>query len=214
MAWPSTLVRTKNWGNETLTDTDLEGQLDLIIDWSNDMSNATTGHKHDGTTSEGPLLSVLASTVTSAVTFSGVINLSGTAGTFTNDPVFSSGNGLMPSGGIIAWSGAISAIPTGWVICDGTNSTPDLSGHFIIHADADSGGTHNPDDTPTMTSAHSHTMDAHTHTLIHKNGSDPRLQTTSDGSNETNSDYTTSATSTMQSAGSQTGYALAYIMKT
>lgn len=54
MAWPSSLARTKNWGTEVLTDSDLEGQFDLIINYINDMMNATTGHKHDATTSEGP----------------------------------------------------------------------------------------------------------------------------------------------------------------
>lgn len=60
MAYPSTLVRTKNWGTETLTDADLEGQLDLIIDWVNAVSDSSSGHKHDGTTSEGPKLSLTA----------------------------------------------------------------------------------------------------------------------------------------------------------
>lgn len=43
--------------------------------------------------------------------------------------------------GIIAmWSGTIATIPTGWVLCDGTNSTPDLRDKFIIGASADNGG--------------------------------------------------------------------------
>ena len=37
----------------------------------------------------------------------------------------------IPSGLIAMWSGFLSAIPTGWVLCDGTNSTPDLSGRFV-----------------------------------------------------------------------------------
>ena len=51
------------------------------------------------------------------------------------------------AGIIVMWSGAISAIPTGWVICDGTSSTPDLTDRFVIHADSDSGGTNNVGDT-------------------------------------------------------------------
>jgi hypothetical protein len=39
-----------------------------------------------------------------------------------------------PSGGIIMWSGSIAAIPAGWVICDGTNSTPDLRDRFVVGA--------------------------------------------------------------------------------
>ena len=38
----------------------------------------------------------------------------------------------VPSGGIIIWSGAANAIPSGWVLCDGNNSTPDLRGRFVV----------------------------------------------------------------------------------
>jgi microcystin-dependent protein len=53
----------------------------------------------------------------------------------------------VPAGGIIMWSGAISAIPSGWVICDGANSTPNLTDRFVIHASADSGATYDVGDT-------------------------------------------------------------------
>lgn len=49
----------------------------------------------------------------------------------------------VPSGVIVMWSGAVSAIPSGWVICDGTNGTPNLTDRFVVHADADTGGTRN-----------------------------------------------------------------------
>ena len=39
-----------------------------------------------------------------------------------------------PSGGIIMWSGAENAIPAGWVLCNGTNSTPDLRNRFVVGA--------------------------------------------------------------------------------
>ena len=44
------------------------------------------------------------------------------------------GGGGVPSGGIIIWSGAANAIPTGFVLCDGNNSTPDLRDRFIVGA--------------------------------------------------------------------------------
>ena len=44
------------------------------------------------------------------------------------------GTGAFVSGMIIAWSGATNAIPTGFVLCDGNNSTPDLRDRFIIGA--------------------------------------------------------------------------------
>lgn len=64
---------------------------------------------------------------------------------------------LFPSGGIIMWSGSIASIPSGWVICDGTNSTPDLRNRFIVgagstYAVAATGGT-----TDAVVVSHTHT---------------------------------------------------------
>lgn len=77
---------------------------------------------------------------------------------------------LFPSGGIIIWSGAISAIPLGWLICDGTGGTPDLTDRFVIHADADAAGTNNVGDLggSTNTGAHAITeaqLPAHDHPI-------------------------------------------------
>ena len=41
---------------------------------------------------------------------------------------------LFPSGGIIIWSGSSATIPTGWVLCNGSNSTPDLRNRFVVGA--------------------------------------------------------------------------------
>lgn len=40
----------------------------------------------------------------------------------------------VPAGGIIMWSGAVGAIPTGWLLCDGTSGTPNLRDKFVIGA--------------------------------------------------------------------------------
>jgi hypothetical protein len=40
----------------------------------------------------------------------------------------------IPTGGIILWSGSLGSVPTGYVLCDGTNSTPDLRDRFVIGA--------------------------------------------------------------------------------
>ena len=37
---------------------------------------------------------------------------------------------LLTSGMIFAWSGTV--VPIGWVVCDGSNGTPDLRGKFIL----------------------------------------------------------------------------------
>jgi len=55
------------------------------------------------------------------------------------------GNGTIPVGGIIMWSGTIANIPTGWALCNGSSSTPDLRNKFIVGAtsDASTGVTFN-----------------------------------------------------------------------
>ena len=44
------------------------------------------------------------------------------------------GNGTIPIGGIIMWSGSVASIPTGWALCNGGNGTPDLQDRFIVGA--------------------------------------------------------------------------------
>ena len=67
------------------------------------------------------------------------------------------GTGAFVSGMIIAWSGAVSDIPTGFVLCNGSNNTPDLRDRFIIGA----GNNYNVDATGGSKDAilvsHSHT---------------------------------------------------------
>ena len=46
----------------------------------------------------------------------------------------------LPSGIIAMWSGTASNIPTGWLLCDGSNGTPDLRDRFIVGA----GSTYSP----------------------------------------------------------------------
>jgi hypothetical protein len=41
------------------------------------------------------------------------------------------GGGEFPSGIIVMWSGLLSAIPSGWLLCDGNYSTPDLRSKFV-----------------------------------------------------------------------------------
>ena len=41
---------------------------------------------------------------------------------------------VLPKGMIMLWSGASSAIPFGWALCNGTNGTPDLRNRFVVGA--------------------------------------------------------------------------------
>ncbi len=47
---------------------------------------------------------------------------------------------VLPTGLIVMWYGAIADIPSGWVLCDGTNNTPDLRDQFIVGARQDDSG--------------------------------------------------------------------------
>ena len=55
-----------------------------------------------------------------------------------------SGVSGIPSGFIGMWSGATDTIPSGWVLCDGNNNTPDLRNKFIVGANTSTGDTTYP----------------------------------------------------------------------
>jgi len=40
----------------------------------------------------------------------------------------------IPAGGIFLWSGSIGSIPAGYVLCNGSNGTPDLRNRFVVGA--------------------------------------------------------------------------------
>ena len=62
-----------------------------------------------------------------------------------------------PTGGIIIWSGAIGAVPSGWYICDGTNGTPDLRNRFIVGAGSTYSVGGNGGSADAITVTHTHT---------------------------------------------------------
>lgn len=41
---------------------------------------------------------------------------------------------LIPKGMIMMWFGDANKVPAGWVLCDGGNGTPDLTGRFVVGA--------------------------------------------------------------------------------
>lgn len=72
---------------------------------------------------------------------------------------------LIPAGIITLWSGAISAIPSGWTLCNGSNSTPDLRDRFVVgagttYAVGDTGGSASVTLDATMIPGHTHTFSA------------------------------------------------------
>ena len=83
---------------------------------------------------------------------------------------------LFVTGMIMLWYGSVASIPSGWVLCDGNNNTPDLRNRFVIGAGT--GGNYSPDDTGGSADAtlvsHSHTINNHTHSF---SGSDSHSHT-------------------------------------
>ena len=137
----------------------------------------------------------------------------------------------IPAGGIFLWSGSIGSIPAGYVLCNGSNGTPDLRDRFVVGAgstyavDATGGSadaivvTHNHTATSAVTDpGHSHTMGS---TSV-ASGADFSVAN-NPGTGETTSQASTGitvATTVNNSGNSGTNanlppyYALCYIMKT
>jgi hypothetical protein len=132
---------------------------------------------------------------------------------------------IIPSGVILMWSGSIATIPSGWLLCDGTNSTPDLRNRFIVGAGstysvAGTGGSANA-----IVVSHTHTItdSGHTHTSLSYGSSAAGAGANGIVSLGTGTNYTSASATTgisINSSGSSGTnanlppyFALAYIMK-
>jgi hypothetical protein len=143
-----------------------------------------------------------------------------------------------PAGVIVLWSGSIGSIPAGWVLCNGSNGTPDLRDRFVVGAGSTyavdaTGGSADAivvSHTHTASSSSSVTDPGHTHNFTVFSNDDPDGTSASSGTTGTaytastvsnTTGITVSTTTTVDSQGvSGTNanlppyYALAYIMKT
>ena len=97
-----------------------------------------------------------------AETVSGGFTVSGTctATAFAGDGSALTGIAGIPTGVIVLWSGAANAIPSGYVLCDGNNSTPDLRDRFLVGAGnsysvGDTGGSNTATDTVNISASFS-----------------------------------------------------------
>ena len=149
--------------------------------------------------------------------------VAGTSTTQVASTAFVTANSV-PSGAILLWSGSVASIPTGFVICDGTNSTPDLRNRFVVGA----GSTYSVDDTGGSADAvvvsHTHTVTdpGHNHSVPNSGSQNNSFDSgTTVGNDVTGTSGTATTGISIASAG-ESGtnknlppyYALAYIMKT
>lgn len=143
---------------------------EVIADVTGDVTGNVTGNVTGDVTGNVTGSLVNAGTTRVEPTATGVT----VTGTLTATAYAGDGSGLtgvagVPSGIIVMWSGAVDSLPSGWVLCDGTNSTPDLRDRFVIgagntYAVAASGGS-----ADSIVPSHTHTgsaasAGAHTHT--------------------------------------------------
>ena len=143
----------------------------------------------------------------------------------------------VPTGAILMWHGALADIPTGWVLCDGNNGTPNLIAKFVrgINTSSTNPSTTGGADTHTLTTSempsHTHVQDAHTHSgaqWTYQNAGDPsgnakRLESTGStgGSTATHGVSIPNTVAVNQNTGGGQAhenrpafYEVAYIMKT
>ena len=136
----------------------------------------------------------------------------------------------IPAGGIFLWSGSIGSIPAGYVLCNGSNGTPDLRDRFVVGA----GSTYAVDATGGSANAivvtHTHTATStdsgHTHSYVtpgtyNVGGTTGAGGVAADQTTSSTASSTANITTTVASSGTSGTnanlppyYALCYIMKT
>ena len=152
---------------------------------------------------------------TASPALTGTVSLNGTAITSTAaelnilDGVTVTANDLntrlIPSGGIIIWSGSSASIPANWYLCDGANGTPNLRDRFVVGAGTTYAvGATGGQNAITAVPAHDHGVGnlanssngAHTHTGTTASGGDHNhLGATSNGNNGNTAKYPSSLNS-------------------
>jgi hypothetical protein len=196
-----------------------------------------------GTTSSNLVFSAsptLTGTLTTSGTLevSGGLTLDGAAGT-SGQVMVSAGAGNTPTWGnafvagmIMLWSGSSASIPSGWLLCDGSSSTPDLRNRFVVGATSTyavgaTGGSadaivvsHTHTATSTVTDpGHLHTYGIGNSVFYAGGGNGSRDQAANATNTSTASTGITVATTNASSGSSGTNanlppyYALCYIMK-
>ena len=121
-------------------------------------------------------------------------------------------------GMILRWKGAINNIPSGWVLCDGNNGTPDLRGRFVLGSNQNNynigniGGEENHTITIEEMPSHSHKSAGQCY-MSCRSGNWPRFMVESDREVEQGRPTTLSTGGSQPHNNMPPYYVLAYIMK-
>jgi hypothetical protein len=104
------------------------------------LKNQQDGSSGDPFTVAGTLVASGQVVSSGTLNVTGAFQLDATAGA-SGQVLLSAGGSNTPTWGnafvagmIMLWSGSSATIPSGWLLCDGSNSTPDLRNRFVIGA--------------------------------------------------------------------------------
>ena len=128
----------------------------------------------------------------------------------------------IPSGCILLWSGSTGSIPSGFLLCDGTNGTPDLRNSFIVGAGNNYTVGQTGGSADAIVVSHTHTVTDPGHLHTYSSPTTPGGGGTGGLGSQANANTSTATTGiSIVSAGTSGTnanlppyYALAYIQKT
>jgi hypothetical protein len=199
------------------------------------LKNQQDGSSGDPFTVAGTLVASGQAVSSGTLNVTGAFQLDGTAGA-SGQVLLSAGGSTTPTWGnafvagmIMLWSGSSATIPSGWLLCDGSNSTPDLRNRFVVGATSTYavGATGGSADAIVVSHTHTATVTDPGHTHPYRTGAggppydqvDIASKSEYDVGTSTRSAVTgiTVSNSTTGSSGTNANlppyYALCYIMK-
>jgi hypothetical protein len=219
----------------------------LVIDATNNRvgiakATPTTALDVTGTVTATSFSGNISGTLTGSATIdgtlavTGALTLDGAAGT-SGQVLLSAGSGNTPTWGsafiagmIMLWSGSSATIPSGWLLCNGANGTPDLRNRFVVGATSTYavGATGGSADAIVVSHTHTATVNdsGHSHSIADARGGSANfqgayLQGADLAGPGTNTNTATTGISVSNSTTGSSGtnanlppyYALCYIMK-
>jgi microcystin-dependent protein len=135
------------------------------------LKNQQDGSSGDPFTVAGTLVASGQAVSSGTLNVTGAFQLDGTAGA-SGQVLLSAGGSTTPTWGntfvtgmIMLWSGSSATIPSGWLLCDGSSSTPDLRNRFVVGATSTYavGATGGSADAVVVSHTHTVTDSGHTH---------------------------------------------------